>query len=131
MKRLCQLEFYSHDVDASLEFARLILGWKRVPVALQDQAVIEVPEHSSYGISIRKSPSAQSGRTDLIAYFEAEESLADVRERCLALGGTILQEPTLMTGYGTVMVVEDRGGLRYGLYEARFEGPRPRIKNQP
>ncbi len=140
--KLCQLEFYSRDVEASLLFAEAILGWKRVPVAIQDQAVIMVPDDSPYGISIRgrgqsqgqsannKSEAAwseQAASPSLIAYFEAGEPLTNLRERCLSLSCLIVQEPTPVTGYGVVMIVEDRGGLRYGLYEARFEGPRKTI----
>lgn len=145
--KLCQLEFYSRDVEASLAFAEAMLGWRKVPVAIQDQAVIMVPEDSPYGISIRSravsrpeagspglasqnkseaawSEQAASPSMDLTAYFESNETLSALRERCLALGGLIIKEPTPVTGYGSVMVVEDQGGLRYGLYEAHFEGPR-------
>lgn len=129
--KLCQLEFYSRDVEASLKFAGGMLGWRRVPVAIQDQAVIMVPDESPYGISIRSRKnqgeaawSEQEASPSLTVYFESSEKLSLLRERCLALGGLIIQEPLPVTGYGAVMVVEDQGGLRYGLYEARFEGPR-------
>lgn len=129
--KLCQLEFYSRDVEASLRFAGEILGWKKVPVAIQDQTVIMVAEDSPYGISIRsrKSQAARSEQADspsLLAYFEVNEKLSLLRDRCLALGGIIIQEPVPLIGYGIVMTVEDQGGLRYGLYEAHFEGPRRR-----
>ncbi len=126
--RLCQLEFYSQDVEASLKFAGEVLGWKRVPVAIEDQAVIAVDDASPYGISIRKSPKGPAGQLDLIAYFEVSIPLQVLRETCLALGGTILQEPIPCPGYGLVMIVGDCGGLRYGLYEARFEAPRPKVR---
>ncbi|RYZ50798.1 MAG: hypothetical protein EOP07_22345 [Proteobacteria bacterium] len=123
---LCQLEFYSYDLEASLEFSGKILGWKRVPVAIQGQAIIEVPDQSPYGISIRerRRPEAVETLPALTSYFEVKCKLDELRDECAALGATILQEPTAVTGYGRVMLVEDRGGLRYGLYEARFEGPR-------
>lgn len=126
---LCQLEFYSYDLEASLAFAGKILGWKRVPVAIQGQAIIEVPDDSSYGVSIRArlKPEALEAVPHLTSYFEVNRKLDELREECAALGATIIQEPTAVTGYGRVMQVEDRGGLRYGLYEARFEGPRKTV----
>ena len=126
--RLCQLEFFSYDVEASLQFTGAVLGWTRVPVAIQDQSVIAVASDSPYGISIRKRSKkanpGQPGQPPLLAYFEVDQKLAVLREQCLALGALIVQEPMIVTGYGVVMIVEDRGGLRFGLYEARFVGPR-------
>jgi predicted enzyme related to lactoylglutathione lyase len=123
---LCQLEFYSYDLEASLMFSGKILGWKRVPVAIQGQAIIAVPDQSPYGISIRErtKPEAFEKLPALTSYFEVNRELEAIRDECAALGATIIQEPTAITGYGRVMLVEDKGGLRYGLYEARFEGPR-------
>ena len=128
--KLCQLEFYSRNVNASLKFAGEILGWKEVPVTIQDQVVIMVADDSPYGISIRSKIKTEAAGSEpaaspsILAYFESSEKLSLLRERCLIHGGVIIQEPLPVTGYGTVMVVEDQGGLRYGLYEARFEGPR-------
>ena len=120
--RLCQLEFCSRDIEASLIFAKAILGWNRVPVAIDGMAIIEVADSSSFGLSIRQGFVAPEG--PLLAYFEVELSFATLRERCLALGARIHQEPKVVIGYGEVMVVEDRGGLRFGFYEARFQSPK-------
>ncbi|MBC7658629.1 MAG: hypothetical protein H7249_02885 [Chitinophagaceae bacterium] len=136
--KLSQIEFYSYDVAASLRFAAEVLGWTQVPVALQDQAIIEVAEDSPYGISIRTQKTQkndlkegtagdQSGNPSLTVYFEVDKKLIELREICLTLGAIIHQEPTAVAGYGQVMIVEDMGGLRYGLYEARFEGPRAKV----
>ncbi len=117
--RLCQLEYYSADVQASLQFIETVLGWKQVPIAIQDQVIIEVPETSLFGISIRKGPALASASPALLAYFEVEQTLSELRDLCFSLGAKILQEPTPVTGYGNIMIVEERGGLRFGLYGSK------------
>lgn len=125
--RLCQLEFQSTDIEASLQFVEGILGWTRAPVSIQDQFIIKMPQNSPYGISLRsiaaqKKPKAPHGP---LVYFESDISLQILKARTQELGGRIISEPNIVVGYGMIMVVEDPGGLRFGLYEAKFEGPRP------
>ena len=127
--KLCQLEFQSSDIEASLRFIESVLAWKKVPVSIQDQVIIEMPDDSSFGISIRASASVgieKNAKVPLgpLAYFESDVSLTSLIPKILDFGGRILSEPQIVAGYGLIMIVEDPGGIRLGLYEARFEGPR-------
>lgn len=124
--KLCQLEFQSFHIESSVRFVEAVLGWKMVPVSIQDQVIIEVPEESPYGISIRAITKNAGNPTGLLAYFESAKRLTELREIILSEGGQILSEPKVVTGYGQVMVAEDPGGIRLGFYEAKFEGPPPR-----
>lgn len=123
--KLCQLEFKSIDTETSLRFLGAVLGWTKVPVSIQDQIIIEVPDDSPYGISIRLVKEKASASQGLLAYFESAIPLIEQRDIIMNLGGRILSEPKIVTGYGQVMIAEDGAGLTIGLYEAKFEGPRP------
>ncbi len=112
--KLCQLEFYTRDREASLEFLEALVGWKKVPVTVEPITIIEVPEGSPYGISLRQSESMDA--PSLLAYFETSDALEELATRCLAAGGRIVQEPTRVIGYGQTLIVEDPFGLRLGFY---------------
>lgn len=113
--RLCQLEFYSTSLEESLSFVEAVIGWRRVPFSIGDQIIIEVPDDSPYGISIKSIPATKPSPS-VLAYFATVIPLVDLAKKVLDRGGRILQEPKHITGYGQVMVIEGPGSIRLGLF---------------
>ena len=122
--KLCQLEFATRDLEASLRFLEAI-GWKRVPVSIQDQILFEVPGDSPYGLSLKAvKKNASETVFGPLAYFEISETLHSLRQTILAAGASLITDITPVIGYGEILVAEDAGGLRLGFYEAKVIAPR-------
>ncbi len=117
--KLCQLEFFSKDPDESFRFFEVVLGWKKVPVAIQDQIIIDVPPDSPYGISIRKSHEMDSTlKENICPYFETAEDLDVISRNAKNFGALVKSEPKFVTGYGDILLIEEKAGLTVGLYRA-------------
>ncbi len=117
-RALCQLEFHSQRLEASLDFFRDIFGWPPLPMALQEYTVLEVPSDSPYGVSLISAPAEHSARQTLVPYF-SWDSLEELLEKVLRAGGKLVAGPRLLPGYGRTVLVEDPGGIQLGFFTAK------------
>ncbi len=114
MFKLCQLEFQSSDIEGTLNFTENVLDWKKVPVSIQDQVIIEVPDDSPYGISLKSVKSPTEGGP--LTYFQSTVPLENLLRKIKESGGEILEDPKFVTGYGQVMIVKAPGQVKLGLF---------------
>jgi predicted enzyme related to lactoylglutathione lyase len=115
---LCQLEFKSTDIPATLHFFDKVLGWKALPITLQDYYVIEVPEDSPFGVSLVPLETKDT-RLDTQAttvYFRTEKPLDILIKITDEAGGQILDGPRTVPAYGKVLRVREPGGIILGLF---------------
>lgn len=122
---LCQLEFRSTHLEASLEFFARVLGWPALPMVLHEYVVLQVPSDSPYGVSLVRSASetALAGirPQQLVPYFRWD-ALDSLIEELSKWGGRLVWGPRTVVGYGRTILVEDPGEIQLGFFSA---GGRP------
>ncbi len=121
---LRQLELVTTDLDVSLRFLQAI-GWRIIPVSIQDQIILEVAENSSFGISLRLHKTKAKEAFGSLAYFETKDSLAELREKLSSLDFVSTSDIKAIAGYGKILIAEDSGGLKLGFYEPSTHTARP------
>lgn len=118
---LCQLEFRSRKLDASLLFFKHVLGWPAMPMVLHEYVVLKVPSDSPYGISLVPASTEPEELSlspqQLIPYFRWEE-LDSLIAHLSQWGGKLISGPQLLAGYGKTVVVQDPGGIQLGFFVA-------------
>ncbi len=118
---LCQLEFRSKNLEASLKFFAHVLGWPALPMVLHEYVVLEVPADSPYGVSLVRA-SADAGLEgvhpqQLIPYFRWD-ALDSLIEELSSWGGKLIWGPRPVAGYGRTILVEDPGEIQLGFFTA-------------
>ncbi|MFW7382038.1 MAG: VOC family protein [Oligoflexus sp.] len=119
-EKLCQIEIQVSELTRSLAFYTAVFGWRPAPADLHDYIVLDVPKDCPYGISLIPSGTSQSsskGGNKMILYFaceQVESALAQVEPH----GGKIRLGPKKIPGFGTVYVIDDPDGHRFGLFQA-------------
>jgi len=117
--KLCQIEIHVRDLEKSLQFYLSVFGWQRIPADLHDYIVLDVPENCPYGVSL--IPTAPSSRTAgantnrIVLYFACHEP-EECANKALAAGGRKRLGPKRVPGVGTIYLIEDLDGHRFGLY---------------
>ncbi|MFY7930787.1 MAG: VOC family protein [Oligoflexus sp.] len=117
---LCQLEFHTVDLEASLRFFAATFGWQPVPITLHEYVVLAVPDDCPFGISlVSHGPQASSEsrlQQPVVPYFRWEGSVETLLTLVTRYGGRVLGGPRLIPGYGQVYNLVDPGGIQLGIF---------------
>lgn len=113
--KLSYFEVTSPDMERAQSFYREMFGWQVQPL----------PEMGGYAIvDTQAGQGAASGGIGPVmgasggirAYFH-EPDLAAGLARAVELGGTVVQEPSEIPGFGTIAVFADPDGNQVGLWD--------------
>jgi predicted enzyme related to lactoylglutathione lyase len=112
--RLCQIEIHTPDLQKSLDFYEHVFSWKRAPIDLHNYVVLAVPENCPFGISLIPDTKALVSNS-VILYFGVTDP-KPFADRAAQYGGKA-SSPRKLPGYGTITIIEDIHGQKFGLFE--------------
>ncbi len=129
-RSLCQLEFKSKDVSKTLIFFEQVFGWKTLPITLQDYFVIDVPEDSSFGISVSPSSQDEGTESPTIAYFRCDQPLDEILNHIKNFGGRVIEGPRSVPAYGKAIKLSEPGGITIGLFFPHAESMLSKVEGE-
>lgn len=103
------------EIERALAFYRDVFGWQRSAAEIHDYVVLEVPEDTSFGVSLVPQTTVLRGAGPTL-YFAVDEP-EEIASRAVAAGGGKRFGPTSLPGYGVIWQVEDPDGNRFGLFK--------------
>ena len=112
---LCQIEIPVSDLPRALQFYESVLGWQANPAEIHEYALLSVPDHSQFGISLKQVSEFRSRGEHVLIYFRCR-TLERILDRAVASGGSAVGWPRVVPGIGTAAVLADPDGNRIGLF---------------
>lgn len=106
-------ELATSDLDASKSFYTAVFGWGWGGSPTYAEA--QVGGRTIAGVMPRPASLPEEVPDNWLVYFGANEVAEDTK-RAVALGGTVLVEPTDIPGMGRFSVLADSQGAAFGLY---------------
>lgn len=115
---LCQIEIQVSDLERAAHFYAEVFGWQKVPAFMHDYMILAGAPGEGYGLSLVMNPRLKPVHSSLILYFQCAD-LEETAAKAVALGGRVLLAGKRLPSYGTITVVTDPDGHKFGL----FKGP--------
>lgn len=115
--KLCQIEIKVTDLKKSVHFYNKAFGWAPSPLEIHDTIVLQVPDRCTFGISLIPKTSDEKNVSLSTLYFQSPNP-KEVIKRVQDYGGKSIGKPINLPSYGTIYIIEDPDGQRYGLLKA-------------
>lgn len=107
------IELQTQDLAKAKTFYATLFDWRLEDVPGMRYIMIDVGEGTGGGMMQTKKPTAQS---QWIPFVEVDD-VFETTEQVRTLGGTILQGPAEVPGYGWYSVVGDPTGAVFGIWK--------------
>ena len=107
------LELNTADLDATTAFFEAVFGWRLQPFAAPDYLVAHHGDGPGIDSGVLPSRDGQPRAVPILRV----PSIADLRPRLEAAGGTVVVEPFEFPGVGRGCYCTDPTGVLFGLHE--------------
>ena len=114
--RLSYFEVTSTDMERAQSFYREMFGWQVMALPEMGGYAVVDTQSGEGGASGGIGPVMDGGAGGIRVYFHEPDLTAGLT-RAVELGGTVVQEPTEIPGFGTIAVFADPDRHQVGLWD--------------